>query len=48
MAEVQPVWTKYFEDTAAAGSEGNASGSGDASLETIVEIEEENSEIAAY
>ena len=36
-----------FEDTEAAGGEDDARGSGDASLETIVEIEEENSKIAA-
>ena len=47
MAEVQPVWTKYFEDTAAAGGEDDARGGGDASLETVVETEEENSKIAA-
>ena len=32
MAEVQPVWTNYFEDAAAAGGEDDARGSGDASL----------------
>ena len=44
MAEVQPVWTKYFEMTA---GEDDASGGGDARLEPIVENEEENLEIAA-
>ena len=36
-----------FEVLVAAGGEDDARGSGDASLETIVEIEEENSKIAA-
>ena len=36
-----------FEDPAAADGEDDARGSGNASLETIVEIEEENSKIAA-
>ena len=44
MAEVQPVWTKYFE---LAEGEDAASGGGDARLEPIVENEEENLEIAA-
>ena len=44
MAEVQPVWTKYFE---LAEVEDDASGDGDAHLEPIVENEEENLEIAA-
>ena len=44
MAEVQPVWTKYFE---LAEGEDDASGGGDAILEPIVENEEENLEIAA-
>ena len=48
MAEVQPVWTKYFEDTEAAGGEDDARGSGDAGLEPIVENRDENLEIAAY
>ena len=47
MAEVQPVWTKYFEDTEAAGGEDDARGSGDAGLEPIVENRDENLEIAA-
>lgn len=41
MAEVQLVWTKYFEMSLVAGKECDASGGGDACLEPIVENEEE-------
>ena len=44
MAEVQPVWTKYFE---MAAGENDASGGGNARLEPIIENNEENIEIAA-
>ena len=44
MAEVQPVWTKYFE---MAAGEDDASGGGNARLEPIIENNEENIEIAA-
>ena len=44
MAEVQPVWTKYFE---MAAGENDASGGGNARLEPIIENNEENIEISA-